>query len=205
MNNVILLKSGTKYTANQVNRLADELAKQNINPVCYTDDPEGVLCNTRDLPTDEYPDVTGWWWKLWLFAHNPGDLYLDLDVLIVGEIKPLLDLPTEWTAIKDPWQEGMYNTSAVKIGNGGFGLLWDRFLEDRPDKGKLARYGDQAYFTSQLSEMGLVKSFDPSFLLSYKNDILHGNFDKNCRVVYFHGKPKPWDINEMEILMRFLS
>lgn len=199
MNDIALLKVGTKYTSDHVNRLVKLLPNHRV--LCFTDNDKGLKCASAPLPLDQYNGVEGWWWKLWLFSMQPWQLYLDLDVTPVGDVGDLM-AASGWRAIKDPWQKCL-NTSVVKIGVRGCDL-WRAFLHERPDRGPRAHLGDQDFFTRQIGETCSVWLED--WVVSYKHKILgKGNpkgpekIPKECRMVYYHGQPKPWDGEEHAI------
>ena len=94
------VKAGPKYGPEYVTRLRDGI-KRNLKTehdfVCYTDDPvPGVEC--EPLPAD----LPGWWSKLGLFKLARPLIYFDLDVVITGDLTPIV----EWDGpgiIKDWW------------------------------------------------------------------------------------------------------
>lgn len=198
MNNIVLLKVGNKYKAEHVNFLADKI-KNIFKVICFTDDPSGINCETRSLPVNDFPDVYGWWWKLWIFQNCPEDLYLDLDVLIIQRLVDLMNAEG-WFAIEDKWQKNIFNTSIVKISKKQ-NNIWDLFLKMRPDKIPFQDLlGDQYFFTKNISEK--VLTWPEEWCMSYKNHFIGKNNPSGpskdfhqCRVLYFHGYPKPWDID----------
>ena len=98
MFNVVCVKVGTKYKANDVNRLyrmVDLNMDKPFNFYCFTDDEEGLLLPIKkkrvyDLPLHSY------WWKMTIFDktmwdNNEPTLYLDLDVIIQNDITYLFE------------------------------------------------------------------------------------------------------------------
>jgi len=91
--NVIVVKWGTKFTPEHVNRLY-RMAKRNItlpfNFYCYTEDPTGIYDEVNIIPLDISLELEKWWWKLTLFRKNNlgngVNLFLDLDVVIQSNI-----------------------------------------------------------------------------------------------------------------------
>lgn len=196
---VALLKHGGKYTAEHVNRLAGQVRRWSggkARVVCYTEDPAGVDCLTEPLPVDLYPDISGWWWKIWVFARGRSLLYLDLDVTVIGDPSPLCEPEGSWRALRDPWRGG-FNTSVVRTRHDG-DRLWSKFLERRPDRSARGVTGDQEFFTEVLGQE--VDPWPYEWAVSYKHHILGKKRKEgpepvpaDCRIVYFHGNPKPWD------------
>ena len=98
MVNIVCVKVGTKYKANDVNRLyrmVDLNMSIPYNFYCFTDDEEGLLLPIKkkrvyDLPLHSY------WWKMTVFDktmwdNNEPTLYLDLDVIIQNDITYLFE------------------------------------------------------------------------------------------------------------------
>ena len=98
MVNIVCVKVGTKYKANDVNRLyrmVDLNMSIPYNFYCFTDDEEGLLLPIKkkrvyDLPLHSY------WWKMTIFDkamwdNNEPTLYLDLDVIIQNDITYLFE------------------------------------------------------------------------------------------------------------------
>jgi hypothetical protein len=98
MVNIVCVKVGTKYNANDVNRLyrmVDLNMSKPYNFYCFTDDEEGLLLPIKkkrvyDLPLHSY------WWKMTIFDktmwdNNEPTLYLDLDVIIQNDITYLFE------------------------------------------------------------------------------------------------------------------
>lgn len=83
--NVILLKHGTKYTAEDVNLQAQALQKYTQHKIfCFTENPKDVIVNCIDIPNK--PKLVRWWNKMHLFSSTfplQGKCVLfDLDVKI---------------------------------------------------------------------------------------------------------------------------
>ena len=82
--NIILLKHGTKYFADDVNFQAKVLKKfTNYDIFCFTEDPKDVIIKT--IPIQSKPKLRKWWNKMHLFRDNfplSGKCVLfDLDVI----------------------------------------------------------------------------------------------------------------------------
>jgi len=84
--NVIFVKWGTKYSADDVNRLYDSLYRPDFNFYCYTEQPSGLNYNINIIPIQSKPLLKVWWNKLPLFSENfplTGKcIFFDLDVYI---------------------------------------------------------------------------------------------------------------------------
>lgn len=186
MTPIYCLKWGTKYTAEHVNALARRVAKHSDAPfMCWTDNADGVECETWPLPGLA---LRGWWWKVWLFSLKKPFLFLDLDVVPIGDLSPLVDSPGALSIIKDPWQAG-FNSSVFRT-DGSLSRVWDAF---RPDKDARRLHGDQDWITEQVPDAAL---WPADWCRSYKAHLRSTKAPgPDCRIVYFHGRPKPWDVS----------
>lgn len=178
---IACIKTGDKYGPEYVTRLRDGIRRHLKNPhrfVCYTDNPvEGIDC--EPLPAN----LPVWWAKLGLFRIGRPLLYFDLDVVITGDLSPLLDWEG-FGAIKDWWQPGI-NSSVMKL-SGAEKHVWDNF---KPEM--MARYpgGDQQYIGEQFSPN--LKTFPPDYFPSYKANRCVAGPPEGAKAVIFHGRPKP--------------
>lgn len=132
----------------------------------------------------------GWWAKISLFQPGRFEgrvLYLDLDVTVVGNLDDLADYPYPFAAIRD-YQFPLKLNSSV--------MAWDAGVADRLfaefSPSVMARLrGDQDWIHERMSATTFPKCWCPS----YKAHVLPaGRVPDDARVVVFHGKPKPWEI-----------
>ncbi len=178
-----VLSPGPIYDRSHVDRLAGMVAEHMAQPyrfVCVDDSP--------------FP---GWWAKISLFEPGRFEgrvLYLDLDVTITGGLDDLAgfaaDAPIPF-AIIDDWNRPGFNSSVMAWLAG----MGDRvFTEFEPSV--VARlHGDQNWIQEQHPA---AATFPRPWCCSYKKDILprmlNDSVPKDCRVVVYHGAPKPWDL-----------
>jgi hypothetical protein len=180
---IFLLKWGTKYGADDVNRLARSIRRHAAEPVdivCFTDDPIGVEVMAPLLPIA--PALSGWWWKVWLFSRGIPFLFMDLDCVVIGDVTGL-HRPAPLTILKDPWQPG-FNSSVMST-DGSLSRVWQDFTPSV--MGQL--HGDQDWLFRQVPDAAL---YEAGPCLSFKADMM--GLDRppaDCRLVYFHGRPKP--------------
>ena len=136
----------------------------------------------------------GWWAKIELFKpgrFNGRVLYLDLDVSVVGQLDDLVDGFAPFTII-DEWQNppGRFNSSVMVWDAGAGEPIYRDFNE-----GVMERlHGDQAWVHEKMPR---AKTFPKEWCQSYKRHIrprLDGSLPEDCRVVVYHGQPKPWDV-----------
>lgn len=181
---IFLLKWGSKYGADDVNRLARSIRRHAARPVdivCFTDDASGVIeAGVVLLPADRM--LIGWWWKVWLFSLGVPFLFLDLDCVVVGDVTSL-HMPAPLTILKDPWQPGL--NSSVMSTDGSLSRMWHEFTPEVMAE----LHGDQDWITRQAPNPALYR---PGLCRSFKADMQ--GLDRppaDCRLVYFHGRPKP--------------
>ena len=122
MINVICVKWGHKYTAQDVNNLLEMVKKhlpRDFTFHCYTEDPTGISPQVNIIPIEKA--YQGVWNKLALFNLDLGTtLYFDLDLYIQNDLTPLLDkqsfhlIQCYWKPIKDiGWWDHNINSSVM--------------------------------------------------------------------------------------------
>ena len=152
-------------------------------------------------------DWPGWWGKLSLF--KPGiatvtNLWLDLDVVVTGSLDDLVNdygqcalaMPLNWAQSGHGgcqssvmiWKQSKYMLPIYK--------LFDPKDARWPPVNDGYLWGDQEWIT-KLRDDGVidVTPINPDWVKSYKYHCRNG-LPKDCRVVVFHGDPKPDDVSE---------
>lgn len=177
MTPLCMYRSGGEFNQNHVLRLAEMVP----SIVCLTDDPvPGMQCvrMKHDWPK--------WWGKIELFNLFRGDfVYFDLDTTV----RALPECGDSFTMLPNVYRDGDYG-SGVMAWRGDYSYLYDAFSAD--PKRYMAEYvttpkwGDQGFIRDHLKEKPSVFGAD---CRSYK---VHG--DHGEPVIYFHGKPRPWDV-----------
>ncbi len=164
--------------------------------VCFTDLPGRPCPGIRyeRLPADR----PGWWSKLGLFRPEVRGidsrwmLYLDLDVVITGGIKPLLHLKGDLCIARDypvlthP-QRPDCNTSVMLIKVGANPDIWESY--EAMANAELRYWSDQDFLNSLYP--GRIELIPDDWVQSYKLHGLKEGYPPGCRIVMFHGKPKP--------------
>jgi hypothetical protein len=191
---------GNKYSPEYVYRLQHQVKKQlsvRHQFICITaQELNGVFCYE---PPCDFP---GWWQKIGLF--KPGvaqaehiNMYLDLDVVIVGELDSLVNAygDADLAAPRD-WSKGTM-ASPFMIWNPCHrtDYIWQAFdesvMERKAPGGK--QYGDQNYINS-IATAWFVE-ISPPLICSYKwHCRAQGGPPQHARVVCFHGKPDPHEV-----------
>ncbi|MCA9115267.1 MAG: hypothetical protein KDA79_09270 [Planctomycetaceae bacterium] len=142
--NVLCVKWGDKYHADDVNRLQAMIAEHLTLPhrfYCYTDDPEGVRADIIPIAVDNR--LTVWWNKLALFQRGFGGLegrmlFLDLDVVVQRNIDDLVWYhPQGLTCVEAFWKGPQaintvnynmnINSSVMTWNAGECGAIWNHF------------------------------------------------------------------------------
>ena len=216
--NIITLKWGNRYGAEFVNKLHAAVAR-NLSPpfrfVCFTDDPVGLAPAISHFPIPEIdlparPFVTGWR-KLCLFRRdlpiNGYCLFLDLDLLITGNLDAFFDFEPDKIAIIKNWMHWrkewfgklplVGNSSVFRFEANQCGFVLDQFLREK--EWALANFRPpQSYLTHCIRDRMVfwpeewVRSFKrhcrPIFPLNF---CLEPRRPREARIVAFHGRPDP--------------
>ena len=193
--------NGDKYRDSDVRILRDMVARNMDRPFrfrCLSDrEIPGIDCL---IPTENWP---GWWAKLLLFRYSAGPcLYLDLDVVITGNLDRLLSdtlsTPANWA------QSGHGGCqSSVMAWDGDYSFIADSFDINQlaePERGNCGAYGaqklwgDQEFITAVMGEPGdyIVPM---QHIYSYKYHCRE-SLPADASVVCFHGEPKPEQVSD---------
>lgn len=188
-------KKDIEYNESQVRWLKRQCDKYlpGVEFYCLTDLPyiEGV--NTIPLIHD-YP---GWWSKIELFRFDDV-FYLDLDTVILSDIRYMLDLEGFY-ALRNlsghKLRGRVVMGSGIMSWSGSWKFIYDRFSPwvIRNYEKHQNRWGDQGYIYDQLSgQYNPIQDAFPGKIHSYKFDGID-QANPPSDIVVFHGKPKPWD------------
>ena len=144
MRQVVCISWGTKYGAPYVNRLFAMVRRNLAGPfrfVCFTDRADGMADGVEALPLPpmeaEVPARPGQWGKSRLWAERLADLegpflFLDLDVVILGDLAPFFEHGASGDVIlarnpNTPF-ERLGQTSVYRAPVGALSPLRDMFL-----------------------------------------------------------------------------
>lgn len=166
--------------------------------VCLTDTPiPGVEC--YPLESESWD---GWWNKVSLFnpdLFTPGQkiIYLDLDVIITGDIDILA---RQWTEMPltmiynfGPNRPHCAHNSSVMSWFAGDERLDPIYEAFGPDVVK-ALHGDQCWIWRVLRQD--IANWPQQYIKSYKYDCRGKAINGLTRIVVFHGDPKPHQVSE---------
>ena len=221
MVHVVCLKWGTKYSADYVNRLYNMVNRHLDAPFsfyCMTENSEGVYPEINILPLPNL-ELKGWWYKLYLFKNefyglSGKILFLDLDVVITGDLTQLIHYDSEKLYISQDQDVGRYNSSVMCFTIGTLSYIWDSFWQQR-EKIVQSYHGDQDWIErvcidAEIYPKPLIVSFkyDCNSRAKFGGGSLGRWFRKQglfkpkklstipdgASIVLFHGKPDPEDV-----------
>jgi hypothetical protein len=181
--------------------------------VCVTDDARGIQEPDVEL-FELWPDFAtvanpsgrknpSCYRRLRLFARHPGAwlgerfVVLDLDAVIVGDMRPLWNRPEDFVIWKSSTSGNPYNGSMWMLRAGARPQVWRDFdpaVSPRETKAAGFYGSDQAWIAHALGPDEATWSARDG-VHSYRNEIQHGagRLPAGARVVFFHGKTDPWD------------
>ena len=226
MIDVVCFSWGPKFDPEYVNNLYHSVKRNTTVEhrfICYTDRPEGIECETRPFLLD----LPVWWYIIGLtnpeHEHNDKVVYMDLDTIITGNIDHILNMPQPFATISDfGWPAGL-QTAYIMWDKTVRDNVWEYFTtkykpEDYPNLDcDYTRWGGTNQFLEEC--MGVVRINKnpipaikdappvvrlqgeyPGHCVSYKAQGLHNTqqLDSNIRMVFFHGKPMPHEVKELE-------
>jgi hypothetical protein len=196
---VTVLRTSETYKRKYVEMLHSQCQQfaPGIEFVCISDDPlvPGYVKMEHEWPK--------WWPKMEIFKIQGPVLYLDLDTIIVSDLKSILDSITqyEFIAIRDFYKDHKLQRtlqSCIMFWNGDMKYLYDEFLKD-PEKNMAECttsrwWGDQGFIEKTIKNNVVYwQDIAPNKLVSWKVHCKNG-VPKNAAIIAFHGKPKPWEV-----------
>ena len=218
---VLCLKHGAKYSSEYVNRLYNMVQRNctlDYEFVCLTENPKDLNPNIKTIPLPG--NLQGWWCKPYMFTKSlplKGTvLYLDLDVVIAGNIDKLFThAKGHWCTIRDftrvmrkDWQK--YNSSVVRFQVGQLDHVWENFKKD-PITIQKRLHGDQDWLY-EATRTTPAMLYPDSWIQSWKWEVRKSRtFERGgtrgnrtfeivehdavprveCCVCVFHGDPNP--------------
>jgi hypothetical protein len=137
----------------------------------------------------------GWWSKIELFKYSDV-FYLDLDTVIIDNIGDIIGLDGFYAL--DLFQP---NNKFIKILGSGL-MSWNIDLSHIyknfsdaviPQYNTRIKWGDQGYVYDQVGGYISFQQTFPGKIFSYK----YSNIDQTNpggKIICFHGKPRPWEV-----------
>ena len=224
---VVCLKHGIKYGPEYVNKLYRMVSRNLTVPhrfTCFTEDSGGLDSNIEVIHLPTNAKRVGWWWKPFLFKadHFPtGDtiLYFDLDVVVVGDLTPIVDYkPGKFIGWEDPGKIFHSNStlnSSVMRWNSGDGEEIHNVIEVNP--AIVNKFpGDQDLIWHLCKDR--IEFFPSDLICSYKWQVrTRGELIRNkdgwnfatvrnpvinplTSVLVFHGTPDPHQVSDQIIV-----
>jgi hypothetical protein len=210
------------FTPAHVHTLYAMVARHYARPfakVCVTDDSAGLDADIRVVPL--WPDHRGLpsphghgnpgcYERIKAFdpatAAQLGARFvsLDLDSVIVGDLTPLWDRPDPFViwhlrmGHRTNGQKGVYNGSMWLMDAGARPDVWTRFTGQRSAREayRAGQHGSDQGWMQYVLGADVPHWDQADGVYSYKYDLLarhRGQLPADARVVFFHGKPDPWD------------
>ncbi len=193
-----VLKSGPEYKQEYLYRLVDSIVKHNptAQVACLTD-MDVEHSNVNVIRVDSL--YKKWWGKLKLFEFGKEEpvLYLDIDTVCTGDLSKLVRTTPGFTMLPNVYKKGRVG-SGVMSWFGDYSYLLKKF--ELAAEMNMRRYttsdmwGDQAFIERNLKHKPDLFGEE---CLSYKAQVRHKlvNLPSSTKLVYFHGKPRPWQVN----------
>jgi len=213
--NVICMKWGTLYGPHYVNRLYRMTARNLSRPfrfVCFTDDARDLRPEVETAPIPairidpSYENLP--WKKLAVYATDLGGLcgpalYLDLDVVVIGDLDAFFEYPGAYCIIHN-WTHPdrlVGNSSVFRFEIGAHVELLERYEQESTQHWIDLYRNEQAYLSHVLGRDRLTY-WPADWCASFKKHCLPGGIGNwvktaqipdGARIVVFHGHPNPDD------------
>jgi hypothetical protein len=187
-----VLRKSPDYNVDYVEKLLAGVARNMREPYRF------VCLSDVDVPCDRIPlehNWPGWWAKLELFKLPPPVLSVDLDTIVTGDLGEIAEYAARapFTALRDFYREKGLGSGMMAWAE-PLTFVYTKFCEDpRGIMRDLRGGGDQAF----LERFGLPAFWQdklPGQVVSYKVHVKGKGVPANARVVCFHGKPKPREL-----------
>ncbi len=220
MNNILCIKWGNKYSSDYVNKLYNMVSRNLTQPfrfICLTEDEIGInpAIEVKPIPKigfAPFDNMEPWakgngWLKLTSFINPLYDisgkiLFLDLDVVITGELDSLFQYDKSFTVIRD-WSmtDGTGNTSVYLYTAGEHSDALDEFKKNHQHY-LIKHRNEQEYITHYLLQNKNVTYWPVDWCVSFKYHcmgrglkswIQKPQIPHGAKVVVFHGEPNPPD------------
>ena len=208
------MKWGSRYGPEFVNRLYSSTqrhTKRKTKVYCFTDDKREINNNVicKPLPNIKLPkDISFSPWRkisLWqypLFDLKGDALFLDLDLVITGDLDRFFDYKPGLYCVIENWTQigqKIGNTSCFRFPIGKYNSIFEKF-EKNPEKYWKKFHIEQVYLSNQIKD----QVFWPNeWCQSFKHNLLPkwpfriwqaAKLPKETSIVAFTGKPDPDDV-----------
>ena len=214
MQTIICMKWGSRYGSDFVNRLYSSIKRHTKKPTklyCFTDIQQGInkeiIC--KPLPEINLPEtisLTPWRklsvWQYPLYKLKGDVLFLDLDLVITGNIDRFFDFEPGKFCVIENWTqlgENIGNTSCFRFPVGKYDFVFKKFQKN-PEQIWKKFHIEQIYLSNEINE----QYFWPSdWCKSFKHNLLpkwpfriwqSAKLPLETSIVAFTGKPDPDDV-----------
>ena len=215
--NIVCMKWGDLYGPEYVNRLFGMVhrhLKRKFRFYCITDDPANIRKEViiRQLPEIPLPkNAEGPWRKLFMFKKDLFDItgktmFLDLDVVIVGELDRFFSYSSKF-AVRHEFDrrkenDSFGNTSMYVFEAGSYPYIYYDYVDNKEEIYAQYYSAEQEYVTRTLHSRGELEFLPNNWVVSFKEHCLPPwprrlwetpQFPEKASIIAFHGRPLPED------------
>lgn len=139
-----------------------------------------------------------WWCKMSLFKETGPVLYFDLDTTIVDDLSSLIEIAESerFVTLRDFNYQAKV-ASGVMSWSGDMTHIYDEFAESPNEIMNSTPGGDQDFLNDGNYCPEFWQDLLPNHVQSYKLHVKRQGVHPDCRVVAYHGRPKPWHVDEL--------
>ena len=208
------MKWGSRYGHEYVNRLYKSIKKHTKRSTvlyCFTDDTSNIDKNIicKPLPNISLPETiacTPWrkmsLWQDPLYDLKGDVLFLDLDLVITGNLDRFFDFKPGFYCVIENWTQlgqKIGNTSCFRFPIGKYASIFEEFQKN-PSKYWKKYHIEQIYLSTQIKDQVF---WPPEWCKSFKHDLLPrwplriwkpAKLPQDTSIVAFTGKPDPDDV-----------
>ena len=204
----------SSYGPAQVHTLRDMVRRHYPDPhrfICVTDDPAGLDANVEvvplwddhaSVPNPSFPDGPSCYRRLKVFSPYVAPILgerivcIDLDVVIVDDLRPLWNRPEPFVGWRDPVRKWPYNGSLFMLDAGARPEVWETFdpaTSPGLSSGAGMRGSDQGWMSYVLGWNEAAWTEDDG-VISFQREVKKagGKLPRGARIVVFWGKHDPW-------------
>ncbi len=163
---------------------------------CLTDDPATLPGGV--VPLEAEPNVSGWWNKISLFRPDifrVGErvLFSDLDAIVTGDLSDIANYQGGFAAIRDFYYHNRIQSCLMAWEAGALNQIWQGW--ERAGRPQFDPRGDQAFIECMQPQADYWQDMFPGQVMSFKESRKLGGIPSTVRMVCFHGRPRPHEVN----------
>ena len=208
------MKWGSRYGSEYVNRLYTSIKRHTKRPTslyCFTDDTKDIDKSVKCMPLPEInlpQTISNTPWRkisIWQYplSNLDGDiLFLDLDLVITGNLDRFFDYKPGYYCVIENWTQigkKIGNTSCFRVPVGKYDYIYKKFQKD-PIKIVKQYHIEQTYLSDNINDQVFwpaewCRSFKHNLLPNWPFRIwVPAKLPKETSIVAFTGKPDPDDV-----------